>query len=199
MKRISVNVRRWVRRILGLSDPPHSIALAAAVGMFVAFTPTYGFQIILAASAAVLLRCNKAATILPVFLTNPLTAPPLLLVQYLLGRAILGGGSAQDLAKARQLARVLNEVSLADTGASVRTAAAAVRDLGWGILGPTVLGAMISAAAVGLLTYPLTCHGVIWFRRKRRERPRSRDNVRTPAISSGTPGAAKPDPGCPEC
>jgi len=189
VKRFRINARRWVRKILGLGDPPHSIALATAVGMFVAFTPTYGFQIILSATAAVLLRCNKVATVLPVFLTNPVTAPPLLFLQYLLGRAILGGGSEQDLEKAKQLARVLNDIALTDLRATLGAAAGAVRDLGWGIFGPTVLGAMISAVVVGLVTYPITYRSVVWFRRKREERAERR---RLAGLPIG--GAAQPAP-----
>ncbi len=212
MRLVRVNLRKWSRQILGLSDTPRSIALATALGMFIAFSPTYGFQVILALTAAMLLRCNKIATVLPVFLTNPVTAPPLVFLQYLLGRMILGGGSQGNMDRAKDLAEALGNVSIADLRHTLGHAAGAVQKLGWGVLGPTLLGGMLSSALVGLLTYPLVYRGVIWFRRRRAERMelRRRKAAEAPAPAdrppaekgaaeapSGEPGPVRPAPDSP--
>ena len=45
--------------VLHADDTPHRIALGVAIGIFVTFTPTLGFQMILVAVIATLLRANK--------------------------------------------------------------------------------------------------------------------------------------------
>ena len=54
---------RRLQAALRLDDPPHRIALALAVGVFVSCTPFWGFQTILAVLIAMLLRLNRAATV----------------------------------------------------------------------------------------------------------------------------------------
>ena len=63
-----------VHRVLGVDDSPHRIALGVAVAFFVAWTPTLGFQMVLAIALATVLRANKAVTVPIVWLTNPVTA-----------------------------------------------------------------------------------------------------------------------------
>jgi hypothetical protein len=189
MRTIRVNVRKWVRQFLGLGDSPHSIALAAALGMAIGFGPTYGFQILLALAAAMLLRCNKVAAVLPVFITNPLTAPPIIFLQYTLGRVILGGGSHRDIEKARYLAEAIGGIHPADMKTSVKVVWAAARDLSWGVLGPTLLGMVISSIVLGVVTYPLVYRWVVWFRRKRAERSELRKRN-----LQGTGAGAGPEP-----
>jgi hypothetical protein len=83
---------RWILRhhVLHIDDPPHRLALGAAIGMFVAFTPTVGFQMILVVFLAWLLGANKAIGVPLVWISNPLTIPPLFYLGYTLGRYLLG-------------------------------------------------------------------------------------------------------------
>ncbi|MDY0167844.1 MAG: DUF2062 domain-containing protein [Thermoguttaceae bacterium] len=76
----------------GLDDPaqPHRVALGAALGMFVAFTPTIGFQMVIVVSLASVLRANKLVGLPLVWISNPLTIPAIFYAGYSLGRAILG-------------------------------------------------------------------------------------------------------------
>lgn len=92
--------RRWrnfiYRRILHADDTPHRIALGVAVGLFVAFTPLMGFQMLIALALAALVRANKTVAIPIVWITNPVTALPIYGVCWWLGRWILTGRFAGD-------------------------------------------------------------------------------------------------------
>jgi len=79
-------------KIVASDDSAHKIALGTAVGMVVAWTPTLGFQMILAALAAWVARANKPAAILVVWITNPYTAIPIYWFNYKVGALLLHQG-----------------------------------------------------------------------------------------------------------
>ena len=81
--------RRLVRSILRTNDSPRQIAGGVAVGMFFAFTPTVGFQMILAALFATILRCSRLPALVVVYVTNPFTAIPIFSVCYVLGVGVI--------------------------------------------------------------------------------------------------------------
>ena len=54
---------------------PGRLAIAVGLGVFVGLTPFYGFQAIIAAALAGLLRLNITAAILATQISNPLFAP----------------------------------------------------------------------------------------------------------------------------
>ena len=62
---------------------------AFAVGLFVMYLPPLG-QMVLAAAAAIVLRVNLPISVALVWLTNPLTIPPMYYFAYWLGSRILG-------------------------------------------------------------------------------------------------------------
>ena len=70
-------LRERVRSILQLNDPPHKIALAAAIGAFVAFTPTMGLQTISCLLLAWALRVSKFVALTASLIMNPWTIVPL--------------------------------------------------------------------------------------------------------------------------
>jgi uncharacterized protein (DUF2062 family) len=67
----------------------HSVARAMAVGLFAAFIPL-PMQMLLAASLAVPVRGNLPISVGLVWLTNPITMPPVFYCTYKLGAWILG-------------------------------------------------------------------------------------------------------------
>jgi uncharacterized protein len=66
-----------------------STAGAFAVGLFMMYMPPFG-QPLMAATAAVFFRVNLPISVVLVFITNPVTIPPMFYVAYLLGAWILG-------------------------------------------------------------------------------------------------------------
>jgi len=79
-----------VVRLLGADDPPHRLAMAVALGVFVAFTPTVGLQMVLVMFGAWLLKANKAVGLPVVWISNPATMVPIFGFCYFIGRSILG-------------------------------------------------------------------------------------------------------------
>ena len=66
-----------------------SVAGAFAVGLFNAFVPV-PFQMILSAGAAILFRVNLPLAVALVWITNPITIPPMFYGAYKIGAWILG-------------------------------------------------------------------------------------------------------------
>lgn len=81
--------RGMFRTILMLEDTPHSIALGTAIGLFVAWTPTVGIHMILVVAVALLMRANKVAGLIAVYISNPLTYVPMYWIEYKLGAVVV--------------------------------------------------------------------------------------------------------------
>ncbi len=73
-----------------IRSEPDAVGRGMALGLFIGFTPTFGFQILLAIIFAYLLRQNKVAAFVGVWVTNPLTAPFIYGLEYKIGRYLLG-------------------------------------------------------------------------------------------------------------
>lgn len=76
--------------ILHADDTPQSLALAFGIGMFVAFTPTIGLQMVISGLIAWILRINKPVAIAVVWISNPITTVPIFVPCYLLGALLMG-------------------------------------------------------------------------------------------------------------
>ena len=66
----------------------HSVAAAVAIGLFTAFMPV-PVQMILAAAGAVALGCNLPVSVVVVWISNPITMPPLFFAAYKFGAWLL--------------------------------------------------------------------------------------------------------------
>ncbi|ODS24613.1 ATP-binding protein [Candidatus Endobugula sertula] len=66
----------------------YSVSMAFLVGVFLAFCPVPG-QMVLAAIVAFWVRCNLPLAIALVWITNPLTVPPIFFTTYQLGTWLL--------------------------------------------------------------------------------------------------------------
>lgn len=66
-----------------------SVSMAFFVGLFMAFVPL-PTQMVMAAAIAILIRCNLPIAVGLVWLTNPVTMPPIFYFAYKVGTWILG-------------------------------------------------------------------------------------------------------------
>ena len=82
--------RYFYDRFVRLHGSPRQIAWGAALGFFVAMTPTMGIQTYIAIPLAALFRISKVAAATTVWLTNPLTAPFIYGFNYMAGAKLLG-------------------------------------------------------------------------------------------------------------
>jgi uncharacterized protein (DUF2062 family) len=98
-------------------------------------TPTFGFQMAIALFFAYLLRENRLAAILGVWITNPVTAPVIYAIEYEIGRILLG----------MERAHLPMELTVK-----------AYTELGWNVLSPLWLGGILAGLILGTLSYFLT-------------------------------------------
>jgi uncharacterized protein (TIGR03546 family) len=82
--------RNRLKHILTLDNHPGHIAAGFAVGVFISFTPFFGFHTAIAIVAAFLFRLNKLTCITGSWVNTPMTVAPVLVVSYKLGRMLLG-------------------------------------------------------------------------------------------------------------
>ena len=82
---------RWFyNRFVRLHGSPKQTAWGTALGLFVAMSPTMGFQMAIAIPLAAFFRISKLASAVAVWLTNPATAPFIYWLNFKLGAKILG-------------------------------------------------------------------------------------------------------------
>lgn len=79
-----------LHRLRRLPDPPHKIARGIAAGVFVCFSPLFGFHFILAVMLAFVMQGNLLAAIMATFFGNPLTFPIIATISVELGSWMLG-------------------------------------------------------------------------------------------------------------
>jgi uncharacterized protein len=131
IRQFKLNVVRFMR----LRGTPDEIAKGLALGVFIGLTPTLGFQMIIAIFLAILLRENKLAAALGVWVTNPLTAPFIYTLEYETGRLLLG------------MARVRFPTELSFS---------TLQAMGWDVLLPLTVGSLIYGIILTPLTYAVT-------------------------------------------
>lgn len=146
----------------------HSVSRAMAMGLFAAFVPL-PMQMLIAASLAVLVRGNLPIAVGLVWLTNPITMPPVFYCTYKLGTWILQTPAGQVAEQVwPKVSGFLDEPSWD------------LLQLMWKpILEPFLVGSLICGVVAGLLGYLLTLLYWRWWvqrnwaRRRNDRRPRS--------------------------
>src|SRR3972149_5010147 len=78
-----------VHRILRTADPPNRLARGVAIGIFIAWLPLIGLQMMLVLALSFVLRANKLVGLPIVWISNIFTIGPIYYPSYLLGSAIL--------------------------------------------------------------------------------------------------------------
>ncbi|WP_112321815.1 DUF2062 domain-containing protein [Oceanibium sediminis] len=91
-------IEYFAHRVKRLPDTPHKIALGFACGVFVSFSPLFGFHFLYAALVALIVRGNVLAACLGTLMGNPVTFPLIASAALTLGRQVYGlGGSGTEV------------------------------------------------------------------------------------------------------
>lgn len=151
---------RTYARFLKIRGQPRQIALGFALGVFLAFTPTMGFQTVAAIFLASLLGWNKLAAAIGVWITNPLTAPLFYGSSYVVGARVLGRPARDDWPPQLSLNGLFKSLAEAP-------------DILWVL---TVGGVLLGLPAA-VMSYYLALGAVRRYRARRR-RPRGRSRRR---------------------
>lgn len=141
------------KRILRITASPHAVAAGLAIGVFAAFTPFFGFHLIIAMVLAYFLAANVAAAALGTALANPLTLPFIWGSTYELGRFLISGRLVNS--ESIHLSRALESMDF--------------KEIWTPVLKPMLLGSTILGAIFAVLTYCVTRFAVSAFRRRRLE------------------------------
>lgn len=80
-------------RFLKIRGNPKEIALGMALGVFVGMSPFMGLHMAIAIFLAALFKWNKFAAATGVWISNPITAPLLYGITYMVGAKVLGLGA----------------------------------------------------------------------------------------------------------
>jgi uncharacterized protein (DUF2062 family) len=85
-----------LHRVQRLPDEPHRIGRGVFAGVFISFTPFFGFHFLGAAGIAWAIRGNVLAALLATFFGNPLTTPVIAWSAVELGHVMLGSGGVMS-------------------------------------------------------------------------------------------------------
>ena len=159
-----LSFRQMYRKLLQLDDTPHSIALGAALGMFITFTPTVGIQVLIVLILSMVVRFNRFAAIVIIYLSNPVTIIPIYYADYVIGLFVQGesGLSLEEFG-------LLWDQSVITAGEVGFWGATQVlfKSLGTDVIIPMFIGGGVLGGFVGVVTYPLT---LSWVQRYREGR-----------------------------
>ncbi|HBG27030.1 MAG: hypothetical protein A2Y10_04420 [Planctomycetes bacterium GWF2_41_51] len=97
-------------RIFHIQDSPHKIALGLALGLFIGWTPLIGLHIFIAVIVSFLLRANKFAAFVSVWVSNVFTFVIIYYPSYLFGRFILNFFDPERTLTSRQVLSAMNNL-----------------------------------------------------------------------------------------
>lgn len=152
-RNLLIRMRPLLRWVIGLRSSPRAIAGGLAIGTFIAFTPTVGVQIILAVIVASCFGVNRAAAMIPVWITNPITVAPIYTLNYWLGLKVWDGpplsevsGLFIDIGKTMAKLEFWN----------IKDQFLAILNMGKDILIPLLIGSIAIGLVSGVLVFILT-------------------------------------------
>jgi uncharacterized protein len=150
-------VKRVFRRLIMLDDTPERIALAFALGVFLAFSPLIGLHTFLGVIFAFTFGLNRFALFLGVFINNPWTLVPIYAAGTYLGSLFVGLPTRTSFPS-------LDWQAFWSSGFWMQLAGQ------WQILKPLVLGSSILSVIASVFCYLAALHLI----RRRRSTPAAR-------------------------
>jgi uncharacterized protein (DUF2062 family) len=182
-----------IHRLRRLPDPAHRIGRGIFAGVFISFTPLFGFHFIGAAVIAWIMRGNIPAALFGTFFGNPVTLPLIATVSVELGVWLLGYPPVP-------LHKVINAFSLASVELWSNVTALFTSDTAdWTRLAeffryvflPYLVGGIIPGIIAGLICYYISYWLVMSYQRGRIHRLKARFENRRRAIEAARLEAAR--------
>lgn len=152
--------------------PIHQISWGAAIGMFVGLTPTMGVQMYIVAALWAIVRFlfrfnfNLPIAVALVWITNPVTVVPLYYLFLVTGNLCLGMGmGVLDALGYEAFKEVFSAAEGAAGGSWLEDLLQGVVSLFWTFGWPMIVGGLVWATPMALLTYPVTSIALLRYRR----------------------------------
>lgn len=163
--------RKAIRTIGRMRGSPEAIALGTSIGVFVAFTPTIGFQMLIGLFLATILKASRPAAMLPAWISNPVTIPPIFAFTYWIGSFFWSQpgavGARERLAEA---VTQFGEHRLYELHLHFKV----LLKLGYDMFVPMLIGGIITGVVCGALAYPVALWCVKEYRLVREKRRHER-------------------------
>ncbi len=140
----------WLRFALHTDDTPPRAALAFAIGVFIAWTPVFGFHTFLGLAIAFLFGLNRVAVMAGTFVNNPWTFVPIYTASAWLGSLLTGVEVSAPRLEGKSWSHFF------DFLAQCRP---------WIV--PMTTGTLILGSICALLSFPVILYGIRWYRRVR--------------------------------
>jgi uncharacterized protein len=151
-KRIVLPFRALLKWLVRLRRSPRAVAGGFALGTFIAFTPTIGFQIVIVIFLATFLNCNRAAAAVTVWITNAVTMAPIYTFNYWVGSFFWSGPPVSEVYRTFvSITMKLMKLDLWAFGEQFDT----IVGLSTAIIIPLSIGSLLVGLIAGLLTYLL--------------------------------------------
>ena len=141
------HLRAKIREALHLGETPQRTAVAFALGVFIAFTPTYGLHTASVVFLAWALRLNFPAILVGSLINNPWTVVPILGATMWTGFFLLDIRDVPDVSWSHLSITSLYETVLP-------------------FILPFTLGALTLSILCALLAYPLGLLLISWYRKR---------------------------------
>ncbi len=134
------------RDMLRVEASPHAVGLGLATGVFVAFLPILGVQMLMAAVIAWVGRAHIGAALLGTWAGNPITWPLMWVTSYLIGITLLGDAGVMTI---EELQRAVARLLEASPGRLMEGALAIL----WPVMKPLFVGSLILGIGFGGVLY----------------------------------------------
>jgi uncharacterized protein (DUF2062 family) len=147
--------RVWLDKLLHTHDTPERTARAFAVGVFFGFSPFLGLHTILGLCVAFILRLNRVAVLIGVYLNLPWILPAYYTLATVAGAAVIRADIPPGLLA--QLRETMTDVAWGE----IRRLADMLAPLAWSFL----VGSTLCAIALSLIAYRVSLAMILARRR----------------------------------
>ena len=155
-------------RIIHIDDSPKRIAMGVALGLFLAWLPLIGLQMLIALGLSFIFKANKFVSVAFVWVSNPFTIPLIYFPNFLVGRAILSklGYSVMTFEELKEVIGPVDSFALFFQSIFGLEFWQKLFSLFWNHGGELWLGSLIMGLLIGLAGGIASYHLVVWHRQK---------------------------------